>query len=127
MHASHTLLVFLTSAALAGCAHDEPGLKLMNERSEYQDEAPETSELNLGSSEALGNEGNPKPRPEPRVAMIWVHPQKISDREQFWGAWVSLRLEGENWESATNAELEPGRGPATPKDNALPVRKRKKK
>lgn len=109
MHVSHILLASLTSIAcgLSGCVHDEPTLKMMNERAEYQDEAAESSDLSLGSTETINEEGQKKQRPEPRIAMIWVHPQRISEREQFWGGWLSLRLEQEYWQPSTADAFEP--------------------
>lgn len=105
-HAMRMSLVFLINAVLFGCAHDDPQ-RLMNERAEYEDEAPETSELNLSVSGAIGEAGKLPPRPEPRIAHVWVHPQRISEREHFWGAWVSLRLEDENWSAASASAMEP--------------------
>jgi len=127
MHATRMLLAFLTSfLLLAGCAHDGPTLRLMNDRAEYEDEATETSELNLGSSGALGEVGKLKARPEPRVAHIWVHPQRISGREHFWGAWISLNLEDDHWEAKTLDRFEQAQPTAKPKDDGKTKRRQKK-
>jgi len=87
---------------------------MMNERAQYADEAPETSELNLSTSGALGEAGKLPPRPEPRVALVWVYPQRLSENEHFWGAWVSLRLDDDHWEAKTASKLEPA-APSNPR------------
>ena len=125
MHAMRMCLVFSTSLFIFGCAHDGPGLRMMNERAEYSDEAPETSELNLQASAALGEEGQLAVRPEPRVALVWIHPQRLSDREHFWGAWLSLRLEDEHWEAKSSSDLEQDSPASKPKDGKMRVKKRK--
>lgn len=127
MHVLRMSLAFLTSLVLVSCAHDGPTLSLLNERAEYGDEAPETSELNLGSSGALGEVGSPNARPEPRVAHIWVHKQPISAREQFWGAWVSLNLEDDYWEAKTFDRFEQPQPMARPKDDGKTPKRRPKK
>ncbi len=125
MHVIRILLAFSTSVIIVSCAHDGPGLRVMNERSEYADDAPESTTLNLGTADAVSEIGGGKPRPEPRVAQIWVHPQRLSDREQFWGAWITLRLEGENWQAETATALEPEDVATKPKDHATRIKKQK--
>lgn len=49
----HTSLAFLTSLFVAGCAHDEPGLRMLNDRAEYDLSGPEASLPNLDSSEVI--------------------------------------------------------------------------
>lgn len=127
MHAMRTSLAFLTSLMLFGCAHDGPGLRLMNERAEYDNEAPETSELNLSASGALGDSESPQPRPEPRVAQVWIHPQRLSNHEHFWGAWISLRLEEEHWEAKSLDKFEQQAPLGKPKDDGRTPQRRSKK
>lgn len=117
-------LVFFSSLCQFGCAHDGPGLRMMNDRAEYDDLVPETSELNLEFSGALGEAGQLKQRPEPRVAQIWVHPQRISNREHFWGAWISVRLEDEQWEAQSLDQFEQAAPKSRPKDDGS-MRKRR--
>lgn len=125
-HVIRMSLAFSISMALFGCAHDGPGLRMMNDRAEYSDEAPETSELNLESSTALGEEGKLLARPEPRIAEVWIYPQRLSDREYFWGAWMSLRLEDEQWEGNSMIHREPSPPTARPK-NGSPYKKKAKR
>ena len=127
MHAMRMSLAFSTSLLLFGCAHEGPGLRMMNDRAEYNDEAPETSELNLGASGGLGEAGSLKPRPEPRVAQVWVYPQRLSNREHFWGAWISLRLEDEHWEAKSPDKFEQPPPAARPKDDGKSPHRRQKK
>jgi hypothetical protein len=99
---------------------------MLNDRSEYEDNAPESSELNLGSSGALGEAGKMPKRLEPRIAQVWIYPQRLSEREHFWGAWLSLRIEDDHWEakSMTIQEQEP---PVIVPKGAHLVVKRKKR
>lgn len=127
MGVTRMLLVFLTSLALFGCAHDGPGIKMMEERAEYADDAPEASELNLSVSGALGEAGNLGNRPEPRVAQIWVSPQRISSREHFWGTWVSLCLEGECWQARSLDKFEQPAPMVRPKDGGQSPKRRRSK
>lgn len=127
MHAMRMSLAFLTSLVLVSCAHDEPTLRLMNDRAEYTDEAPETSELNIESSGALGEAGSLGARPEPRVAHIWFSPQRISAREHFWGAWVSLNLDEDHFEARTLDRFEQPQPVAKPKDGVGAKRRRQPK
>ena len=125
-HALRMSLAFLTSAVLlSGCAHDDPQ-RMMNERAEYEDEAPETSDLNLSVSGALGEPGKLPPRPEPRIANVWVHPQRISEREHFWGAWVSLRLEDDQWNAASAKAMEPAEPQKAARTKMRPLAPKKK-
>ncbi len=84
-----------------------------------EDEAAETTELNLGTTNALNEAGSIRPRPEPKVAMVWLHLQRISEREHFWGAWVSLRLEDKHWESATVDQYESEPSSSRPNDSMI--------
>ena len=118
-------LALWTSVFLYGCAHDGPGLRMLDERSEYGDGAPETSELSLGSGAALGEAGKLPARSEPRIAQVWIYPQRLSDREHFWGAWLSLRLEDDHWEAKPmyQQEQEP---PTTVPKGRTPLKRKKK-
>lgn len=127
MRAMRMSLAFLTSLLAFSCAHDEPTLRMMSDRAEYGDEAPETSDLNLGASGALGEVGQLAPRAEPRVAQVWVYPQRLSNREHFWGAWISLRLEDEHWEARSPEKLEQAPPAARPKDDGKAPSHREKK
>jgi hypothetical protein len=100
---------------------------MMDERASYSDNAPETSELNLSSSQAIGEEGKLLARPEPRVAQVWIYPQRLSDHEHFWGAWLSLRLEDHHWEAASSAMFEQASPLSRPNDNKQLSKGRRKK
>lgn len=116
-HAKRMLAAFLTSLLWVACAHNEPAQRMMHERAAYADDAPEATDLNLASSAAVAGAGKLLPRPEPRVAEVWVYPQRLSNHEYFWGAWVSLRLEDEQWESGSITQHEPTRPSARPKNS----------
>ena len=115
-HAKRMLAAFLTSAFWVACAHDEPDQRMMHERAAYVDDAPEATELKLATSAAVAEDGKLLPRPEPRIAEVWVYPQRLSNHEYFWGAWVSLRLEDEQWEAGSMTQHEPARPRTRPKN-----------
>jgi hypothetical protein len=119
-------LALLTSGLIFGCAHDGRGLRMLDEMAEYGDNAPETSELSLGSSGALGEAGKMPKRSEPRIAQVWIYPQRLSEREHFWGAWLSLRIEDEHWDAKPMAEMEQEPPATVPKGAHLPVKRKKK-
>lgn len=124
-HARRMSVVFLTSVLWFGCAHDEPLQRTMHERADYEAALPEAATLNLQSSAAVAADGKFLARPEPRIAEVWVYPQRLSENEYFWGAWVSIRLEDEQWEAQSMTQREPSSPKKRPK-NAWPKHRKAK-
>lgn len=115
-------LAFSISAFSMSCSHG-PSLRMMNERAEYADDAPESSELNLEASKALGEEGDLASEPAPRIAQVWVYPQRLSRSEYFRGAWISLRVDGDDLDLDPNEQARAENDPVSSKS----IRLKKKK
>lgn len=115
----HILLLqgLLISIAFYGCIHRAPTLKMLNDRSEYEDNTPYSGELKLSGNDSLValNEGIPA-RTKPEVAHIWVYPHDMGKEGYFWGGWLSVVTSEDKW-----TFVKP------PKDPTPPEPKKKKK
>ena len=99
MMRSLMLPVYLSSIILAvSCAHDDtPSLRMLDARADYQASEPEAQTLALAT--AAKDEGSNAPvRLPPKIANIWMHAHETSEREYFWGGWLSVVVAGESWD-----------------------------
>lgn len=101
----HILVVFSISGYLAGCAHQSPGLKVLEERADYaaNDEDPE---LSIGSTSKVNDVGpclvptkTAVPlRPGSKVKVAWLHGHEMATGDWFWGSCISVVYDHERWE-----------------------------
>lgn len=114
MRASTLILAGLLTSTLltSGCAMNRAeSLNMLDRRAEYDSDNPSTP-MTPGLKEA-GLEGfnsSPVPvRTRPKVAAIWIHPHEMASHDYFWGGWMSVVVEQDQWLLS-----QPGGMPAAP-------------
>lgn len=96
------LVASLTNLALfTGCSMNRAdSLKMLDRRAEYEEPTNSISVSEPGLKEA-GLEGfssRPVPvRTRPKVASIWIHPHEMASHDYFWGGWMSVVVEADQW------------------------------
>ena len=81
--------------SLCSCATNT-GVRMLDSRSEY--EGPEGLKLALKEAGIDGFRNSPVPvRTRPKVATVLIHPHEMPDRSYFWGGWVSIVVEQDQW------------------------------
>ncbi len=113
----------LISVALAGCIHRAPTLKMLNDRSEYEDNTPYSAELKLSGNDAMVplSDGIPA-RTKPEVAHIWIYPHDMGKEGYFWGGWLSVVTSEDKW-TFINPPKDPA--PKEPQKKGKPKKKEK--
>lgn len=70
-------------SSLASCA-SQPGLKLLEERSDYLNDL-KVLDLGYGTQSSL-------PKRHGEMALVWRHEVQLPSGDYFWGAWVSIAI-----------------------------------
>ena len=93
-------IVFLSSLPLSGCMHRAPSLKMLEVRADYEgNEQREAAGIRLGSNKTLSEVVDGVPvRTPPQLADIWIFPEEVAQKSYFWGAWVTVEVDGGKWE-----------------------------
>lgn len=102
MKASTPILVVLWISVfcLSGCMSRAQSFRMLDKRAEYDDpENPKNTSdpaLREGGIEGFGS--GPVPvRSRPKVASIWIHPHEMASHDYFWGGWMSVVTEADQW------------------------------
>lgn len=97
MRASILTLAAFLSSAVAGCASSSGGARMLDLRSQTPDPFAMRS-LSLKEGGVSGYKGAPMPtRTRARVVPAFLHPTELPTKDYFWGAWVSLLVERDDW------------------------------
>ncbi len=103
MKASILILAgLLTSAFLtSGCSMNRAdSLRMLDKRAEYEDMNNSKSTfdpmLKEGGIDGFG-QGPVPVRTRPKVASIWIHPHEMASHDYFWGGWMSVVTEADQW------------------------------
>lgn len=105
MRVSTLILVGLWISAfvgLSGCSsmNRADSLRMLDRRAEY-DESENTKILPAPGLKEAGLDGfssGPVPvRTRPKVASIWIHPHEMASHDYFWGGWMSVVVEPDQW------------------------------
>ncbi|MGE0175067.1 MAG: hypothetical protein AB7T49_19895 [Oligoflexales bacterium] len=102
--------------------HRAPSLKMLEERADYEGkEKEEAAGLRLGSNQALSEvvEGVPMRTP-PQIAHIWIFPEEMAPKSYFWGAWITVEVEGGKWDFDSTASRVPEKPQSKTKQQAVP-------
>lgn len=85
---------------LPGCAMNRAdSLRMLDRRAEYEDPADRSSHrLRLRESTSDGLPGPVPVRSQPKVAEVWIHAHEMASRDYFWGGWMSVVVESDQWE-----------------------------
>ena len=82
---------------------------MLDNRAEYEDPRA-AQELLMKEAGIEGFRNGPVPvRTRPKVAAIWIHPHEMASRDYFWGGWMSVVIEADQW-----VLTKPGEMPAAP-------------
>lgn len=95
---------------------------MLEQRAEY-DQAPGAfPEATLKEAGIAGFKDKPVPvRTRPKVAAIWIHPHETATRDYFWGGWLSIVVEQDQWvltkpgltpKAPATIEISPTQGPS---------------
>ena len=106
-----TLLAFSTSLLLSGCSMNRAAsLRMLDQRAEYGDPRSELSPaLREGGLEGLGD--GPVPiRTRAKVAAGYIHPHEMANHDYFWGGWVSIVVEPDQWVLSKPGAFKPAKG-----------------
>jgi Type IV conjugative transfer system lipoprotein (TraV) len=118
------LAVLLISVLFQGCSGltRAESLRMLDERAEYGNN-PVEKEPRLKEAGLDGFKTSPVPvRTRPRVAAIWIHPHETGNHDYFWGGWISVVVEQDQW-----VLTKPGRVPDAPVFSEVPGTSRKSK
>lgn len=88
----------VSSLLLSGCAINRAAsLRMLSDRAEY--DAGEISfDSNLEERGMDGYQNSPIPtRTRPKVAAVWIYPTDTAGGDYFWGGWLSVLLERDEW------------------------------
>lgn len=91
-------VVLASSCLISGCAMNRAAsLRMLGERADY-----EAGEMYFDSTlEERGVDGyrnSPVPtRTRPKVAAVWIYPADTAGGDYFWGGWLSVLLEQDEW------------------------------
>lgn len=102
--------LLINAALLSGCSMNRAdSLRMLDRRAEYEDmKALEAIRMREAGIEGLRN--NPVPvRTRPKVAAIWIHAHEMASRDYFWGGWMSVVVEADQW-----VLTKPGETPGVP-------------
>lgn len=120
------LAVLASSFIVVGCGslNRADSQRMLDARAAY-DGGPGSLGDNVSVKEA-GVEGfrnSPVPvRTRPKVAPIWIFPHETATRDYFWGGWISVVVESDQWvmskpqlvPKAPGFELTPYKAPPPP-------------
>lgn len=86
---------------ISGCSMNRAdSLRMLDRRAEYEDPSG-TGTLPPPGLKQAGVEGfstAPVPvRTRPKVASIWIHPHEMASHDYFWGGWMSVVVEADQW------------------------------
>lgn len=96
-----TLVVLASSLLVSACGsmNRADSQRMLDARAAY-DSGPSsvTNNLSLKEGGVDGFRDSPVPvRTRPKVAPIWIHPHETATRDYFWGGWISVVVESDQW------------------------------
>lgn len=95
------LWISLLLVSMSGCMSRAQSFRMLDQRSEYDDGKEGSVSNSQPSLQERGIEGfgnNPVPvRSRPKVASIWIHAHEMASRDYFWGGWMSVVVEPDQW------------------------------
>jgi hypothetical protein len=91
-------VLLINAALLTGCSMNRAdSLRMLDSRAEYED-MKAVQELRMREAGIEGMRNNPVPvRTRPKVAAIWIHAHEMASRDYFWGGWMSVVVEADQW------------------------------
>lgn len=120
-----TSLVLLSSLGLVGCGslNRAESQRMLDTRAGYGEL---TNSLSFKEGGVEGFRNHPTPtRSRAKVAAIYAHPHEMPSRDYFWGGWISVVVEQDQW-VMSKPELIPKANviepmPAAPSPGPVPI------
>lgn len=99
-------VLLINAAFLTGCSMNRAdSLRMLDNRAEYED-MKAVQELRMREAGIEGMRNNPVPvRTRPKVAAIWIHAHEMASHDYFWGGWMSVVVEADQWVLTKPGEL----------------------
>lgn len=109
---TRTLVALGTLLVLSGCATDRAkSLRMLDDRAEYGNPAGPLDAPGLKEAGLDQFRNSPIPvRTRPRIAAIWIHRHETPSRDYFWGGWISVVIEQDQWVLTKPGALPPAPG-----------------
>lgn len=106
-----TLAVLGTFLVLEGCATNRAdSLRMLDNRADYSSSTDPLGQLGIKEGGLDQFRNSPVPvRTRPQVAAIWIHRHETPSKDYFWGGWISVVIEQDQW-----VLTKPGALPAAP-------------
>lgn len=101
-----TLVALLINVTLGmSCAGRAVSLRMLDRRAEYE-ELGTRQELSVKEAGLDGFRDSPVPvRTRPKVAAIWIHSHEMANHDYFWGGWMSVVVEADQWVLSKPGEM----------------------
>lgn len=98
---SRSLVVLVSSLLLQACGsmNRADSSRMLDARAGYEsgpNVVPDNVSLKEGGVDGFRNSPVPV-RSRPKVAPIWIHPHETATRDYFWGGWMSVVVESDQW------------------------------
>jgi hypothetical protein len=102
---SRILAVLVSSLLLQACGsmNRADSNRMLDQRADYGSNPGarfenSTGNVSLKEGGIDGFRNSPVPvRTRPKVAAIWIHPHETATRDYFWGGWISVVVEQDQW------------------------------
>ena len=103
-----SVVLLISVLGLSGCMARAPSMRMLDKRAEYEelDEQRNVRQLDLKEGGIDGFSSGPIPvRSRPKVASIWIHPHEMASHDYFWGGWMSVVVETDQWILSRQGEM----------------------
>ena len=91
----YPFVVLMLLVGASGCVSRAPSLRMLDTRAGYNDN-PDDEEVALYQKGKHAQDTVLK-RSGPRVAKVYIFPHELPTKDYFWGAYVSLLIEQDQW------------------------------
>ena len=91
--------IFALALTAVGCASRAPSLRMLDSRADYDAAVPDSTPVPAVREAGIdGFRKSPvSTRTRPKVAAVWIHPHETATRDYFWGGWLSVVVEPDQW------------------------------
>jgi hypothetical protein len=83
---TYILMLPVLLISFIGCAHRAPTKRMLDHRAGY--------DVDIADAENLLPDSN---RKVVKSAVAWIHPNRLPSGDQFWGAWISIKIDEPGW------------------------------
>lgn len=105
--------LWISLFCISGCMNRAQSFRMLDKRAEYEDlDNPKSlSDPALSEGGIEGYRNGPVPvRTRPKIASIWIHPHEMASHDYFWGGWMSVVTEPDQWVLSQAGMMPPAPG-----------------